>query len=124
MMNQDFCGKFGQKMNLNKKLVVFTLLIKNPGSSLIDFAKSSNCCAMASPKGPSNGKSTCKIVTKSINDEPGFLWKIWTENESEQEAGGIYAFDTYDNAQQYLNRHRTRLNSMGVPLMRHDYVHV
>ena len=37
-------------------------------------------------------------LAKSINDEPRFLWKIWTENESEQEAGGIYAFDSYDNA--------------------------
>ncbi len=54
MTNQDFCGKFGQKMNLNKKLVVFT-------------------------------------------------------------------FDTYDNAQQYLNMHRTRLNSMGVSKVNAKY---
>lgn len=53
-------------------------------------------------------------LAKSINDEPGFLWKIWTENESEKEAGGIYAFDSYDNAQQYLTMHRSRLKSMGV----------
>ena len=41
-------------------------------------------------------------LAKSINDEPRFLWKIWTENESEQEAGGIYAFDSYDNAHKFL----------------------
>ena len=58
-------------------------------------------------------------LAKSINDEPRFLWKIWTENESEQEAGGIYAFDTYDNAQQYLNMHR--LNSMGVSKVNAKY---
>lgn len=28
-------------------------------------------------------------LASSINQEPGFLWKIWTENESEQEAGSI-----------------------------------
>lgn len=60
-------------------------------------------------------------LAKAINDEPGFLWKIWTENESEEEAGGIYAFDTYDNAQQYLNMHRTRLNSMGVSKVNAKY---
>ncbi|WP_436854886.1 monooxygenase [Staphylococcus caeli] len=53
-------------------------------------------------------------LAKSINDEPGFLWKIWTENESEKVAGGVYAFDTFDNAQQYLTMHRARLKSMGV----------
>ena len=28
----------------------------------------------------------------SITTEPGFIWKIWTENETEQQAGGIYLF--------------------------------
>ena len=62
-----------------------------------------------------------EALAKSINDEPRFLWKIWTENESEQEAGGIYAFDSYDNAQQYLNMHRHRLNSMGVSKVNAKY---
>ena len=33
-------------------------------------------------------------LARSITKEPGFLWKIWTENENAQEAGGIYAFTT------------------------------
>ncbi|ANR67295.1 monooxygenase [Staphylococcus equorum] len=53
-------------------------------------------------------------LAKSINDEPGFLWKIWTENETSKEAGGIYAFDSKANAESYLNMHSERLNAMGV----------
>ncbi|PHK49425.1 monooxygenase [Staphylococcus edaphicus] len=55
-----------------------------------------------------------KDLAVSINDEPGFLWKIWTENEAEKEAGGIYAFDSNEHAQQYLTMHRARLKSLGV----------
>ncbi|WP_436944518.1 monooxygenase [Staphylococcus xylosus] len=54
-------------------------------------------------------------LATSINHEPGFLWKIWTENESEQEAGGIYAFDNKTNARKYLDMHSQRIQSMGVP---------
>ncbi|WP_440862771.1 monooxygenase [Staphylococcus shinii] len=56
-----------------------------------------------------------KDLAESINHEPGFLWKIWTENESEQEAGGIYAFDNKTHANQYLEMHSQRIKSMGVP---------
>ncbi|MCV5403994.1 YdhR family protein, partial [Escherichia coli] len=28
-------------------------------------------------------------LAKSINEEEGFHWKIWTENEETKEAGGI-----------------------------------
>ncbi|KRG10769.1 monooxygenase [Staphylococcus sp. NAM3COL9] len=53
-------------------------------------------------------------LAKSINDEPGFLWKIWTENETAKEAGGIYAFDSKMHAENYLSMHSERLNAMGV----------
>ncbi|WP_373995841.1 YdhR family protein [Staphylococcus saprophyticus] len=33
----------------------------------------------------------------------------------------MYAFDTYDNAQQYLNMHCTGLNSMGVSKVNAKY---
>ncbi|MGW7849570.1 monooxygenase [Staphylococcus xylosus] len=56
-----------------------------------------------------------EYLATSINHEPGFLWKIWTENESEQEAGGIYAFDNKTNARKYLDMHSQRIKSMGVP---------
>lgn len=33
-----------------------------------------------------------KELADSISQEPGFIWKIWTENQDTQEAGGIYLF--------------------------------
>ncbi|EMR07201.1 Putative monooxygenase ydhR [Bhargavaea cecembensis DSE10] len=53
-------------------------------------------------------------LAKSINGEPGFLWKIWTENEETQEAGGIYLFDTRQHAEDYLTMHTARLESFGI----------
>lgn len=54
-------------------------------------------------------------LAKSINEEPGFLWKIWTENEQSKEAGGIYLFETKEDAEQYLTKHTDRLTGFGVP---------
>ena len=31
-------------------------------------------------------------LAESIADEPGLIWKIWTENAQESTAGGIYLF--------------------------------
>ena len=53
-------------------------------------------------------------LAKSIKGEPGFLWKIWTENEENKEAGGIYLFDTRKNAEDYLTMHTARLESFGI----------
>jgi len=40
-------------------------------------------------------------LAKSINEETGFIWKIWTENEVTKEAGGIYLFETKADAEKY-----------------------
>lgn len=40
-------------------------------------------------------------LAQSINQEPGFIWKIWTENSATQEAGGIYLFEDEQSAQAY-----------------------
>ena len=53
-------------------------------------------------------------LATSINDEPGFVWKFWTENKQDQQAGGIYLFDSRHNAQQYLEKHSKRLQQAGV----------
>lgn len=53
-------------------------------------------------------------LAQSINDEPGFIWKIWTENKQDKLAGGIYLFDSKHNAQQYLEKHSARLGAAGV----------
>ena len=53
-------------------------------------------------------------LANSINDEPGFLWKIWTENESEATAGGIYLFEDDASAQAYIAKHSERLAHFGI----------
>lgn len=59
-------------------------------------------------------------LSASINQEPGFIWKIWTENKEIQKAGGIYLFDSKENAQAYLDKHSARLKSFGIPEVRGD----
>ena len=34
-------------------------------------------------------------LAKGINEENGFVWKIWTENPETNESGGTYLFETY-----------------------------
>ncbi|MFD2192301.1 monooxygenase [Pistricoccus aurantiacus] len=54
-------------------------------------------------------------MAESINTEPGLRWKLWTEDAQEKRAGGIYLFDTREQAQRYLDKHSERLRqSMGV----------
>ncbi len=53
-------------------------------------------------------------LARSINDEPGFLWKIWTEDETVGEAGGIYLFSDEASARAYLTKHSERLAGFGI----------
>lgn len=53
-------------------------------------------------------------LAKSINQEEGFIWKIWTENRETNEAGGIYIFETKQTAENYLEMHTNRLASFGI----------
>lgn len=54
------------------------------------------------------------LLARSIADEPGLIWKIWTENPTEQRAGGIYLFADADAANRYLTMHTERLKSFGI----------
>ncbi|WP_322853575.1 monooxygenase [Acinetobacter sp. ANC 4648] len=65
--------------------------------------------------------SAFKTLAESINHEAGMLWKIWTENSETQEAGGIYLFDTQENAQKYLKMHTARLESFGLSNIRSKF---
>ena len=67
-------------------------------------------------------------LAQSINQEPGFIWKIWTENRATQEAGvtenratqeagGIYLFEDEQSAQAYAKKHAARLRQFGVQEM-------
>lgn len=53
-------------------------------------------------------------LAESIIEEPGLLWKIWTENAQTKEAGGVYLFSDAPAAQAYLEMHSARLTASGV----------
>lgn len=53
-------------------------------------------------------------LANSITEEPGLVWKIWTENKSTQEAGGIYLFENEENAKAYLEMHTNRLKGFDI----------
>ncbi len=54
-----------------------------------------------------------KGLAEDIETEDGLVYKLWTENEETQEAGGIYVFDNLDDANRYLAKHTARLESFG-----------
>eukprot|EP00887_Chlorella_sp_A99_P006332 scaffold3.g6332.t1 len=56
-----------------------------------------------------------KDLAESIAREPGFIWKVWTESQERQEAGGVYLFSDRQSAQQYITMHEARLKSFGIP---------
>lgn len=67
-------------------------------------------------KGPFGDEMAKEFVdlAKSINEEDGFIWKIWTENPEKNEAGGIYLFETKEAAENYLEMHSKRITSFGI----------
>lgn len=53
-------------------------------------------------------------LAKDIAAEEGLIWKIWTENENERRAGGIYLFADASSASRYRQKHEQRLATFGV----------
>lgn len=53
-------------------------------------------------------------LAESINDEPGFLWKVWIEDRAAGRSGGIYLFDSRDHAEAYVAMHAERLAGFGI----------
>lgn len=53
-------------------------------------------------------------LAKSITEEDGFIWKIWTEDAEAQESGGIYLFETKEAAEKYIEMHTRRLAGFGI----------
>jgi hypothetical protein len=53
-------------------------------------------------------------LAKSINEEEGLMWKIWTESPETNEAGGIYIFETKETAKKYMDMHSKRLTGFGI----------
>ncbi|WP_371322486.1 monooxygenase [Dechloromonas sp. ZY10] len=58
--------------------------------------------------------SALRGLAESIANEPELIWKIWTENQADGEAGGIYLFSTQAAAEAYLAMHRQRLREFGI----------
>ena len=52
-------------------------------------------------------------LAKEIAKEKGLISKLWTENEAQKEAGGIYLFDNAEDAARYLKKHTERLEAFG-----------
>lgn len=52
-------------------------------------------------------------LAQDISSEEGLVWKIWTENQANKEAGGIYLFDNEEDAKRYLQKHTQRLEAFG-----------
>lgn len=53
-------------------------------------------------------------LAKSITEEEGFIWKIWTESVERNEAGGIYLFETRESAEKYKDLHTKRMAGFGI----------
>lgn len=66
--------------------------------------------------GPFGAEMSHQLVelAESINQEPGFIWKIWTEKRSKPRSGGIYLFQDEDSALAYIKKHTARLKHLGV----------
>jgi hypothetical protein len=60
------------------------------------------------------GAKALRELAESIAQEPGLIWKAWTENASEGIAGGIYYFADEPSAIAYKDMHSERLASFGV----------
>jgi hypothetical protein len=53
-------------------------------------------------------------LAQDIAAEPDLVWKIWTENQAERRAGGIYVFATRAGADAYRAKHAARLADFGI----------
>ncbi|BAE86574.1 monooxygenase [Desulfitobacterium hafniense] len=53
-------------------------------------------------------------LAKDIAAEEHLIWKIWTENEATEEAGGIYLWQNEEALDRYVIKHIARLNSFGI----------
>jgi len=55
-----------------------------------------------------------QTLAEDIAAEAGLVWKIWTESQEQQCAGGIYLFDNEADARRYVAKHTARLEAFGI----------
>ena len=53
-------------------------------------------------------------LSADIAEQPGLIWKVWTEDPQRQVAGGVYLFTDAASAEAYVTKHTARLNSFGI----------
>lgn len=58
--------------------------------------------------------STYAPLAETINEEPGFIWKVWIEDQAAQTAGGIDLFEDRATAEAYADMHSKRMAGFGV----------
>jgi hypothetical protein len=68
----------------------------------------------ARPLGGPEQEAALRALAESIAEEPGLLWKIWTESKAEGRAGGVYLFETRAAAEAYHRMHAERLGRFGI----------
>jgi Putative mono-oxygenase ydhR len=61
---------------------------------------------------------TARSLAHHLNEVPGMLWKIWTENSRTGDCGGVYLFTDESSASSFLQHHLVRLDSMGIKYVR------
>lgn len=57
-------------------------------------------------------------LAHQLNETPGMVWKIWTENSRTGDCGGVYLFTNERSANDFLKEHLPRLDSMGIKNVR------
>lgn len=65
-----------------------------------------------------------KDLALTINQEKGFISKIWIEDAENEESGGIYLFEDRASAESYVAMHQERMKQMGVTEMSVKYFEV
>lgn len=65
-----------------------------------------------------------KPLAESINNEEGFVSKIWIENTETAESGGIYIFKDKNSAENYVAMHTKRVEAMGATNVTCKYFYV
>ncbi len=68
---------------------------------------------MEGPWGDEMSKAFSGLAA-DIAGEKGLIWKIWTENRETGEGGGIYLFETGQDAERYIEMHTVRLKGFGI----------
>lgn len=53
-------------------------------------------------------------LAAEIDKQPGLIWKVWTEKPGEKAAGGVYLFADAAAADDFIELHSARLESLGV----------